>query len=214
MTNNRASRREGGTPTQASSTPIHTHGQFTIGKITHPNFTASNSTFAWDLKNANIPSRITGSAKFNIGQGRFDDLKNVAGQNGLIKALLLPITILQKVGSIAHIPLLPAFDRVNFKTITGDYIFQNGVMTIRESHLDSNAAYVTATGRADLGKETLDMHLSTKLLVQGLSGPIGFKVSGTFSNPSVKPDVASILQQPAVNQVIQQGTKLLQNLFK
>ena len=214
-TDNQSSRSEGGAPTKASSsTSIHASGQLAIGKITHPNFTASNSTFTWDLQNANIQSRITGSAKFKVGTGHFDDLKNVAGENGLVKALLLPITILQKIGDVAHIPLLPSFDKVNFKTITGDYVFQNGVMTIRESHLDSDAAFVTATGKADLVKETLDMHLSTQLLVQGLSGPIGFKVSGTFSNPSVKPDVASILQQPAVNQVIQQGTKLLQNLFR
>lgn len=202
------------TAAQASSA-IHTSGQFTIDKIVHPNFTASKSAFVWDLKNANMPSRITGTAKFDIGQGRFDDLQTLsASQGGLVQALLLPITVLQKVGGIVHIPLLPSFGRVNFKTITGNYNFQKGIMTIQESHMDSDAAYVTAAGKADLGKETLDMHIATRLLVQGLSGPIGFQVGGTFSNPSVKPDVASILKQPVVNDVIQQGTKLLQNLFK
>ncbi|MBI4386866.1 MAG: translocation/assembly module TamB domain-containing protein [Elusimicrobia bacterium] len=197
--------------------PLSTSGKFTVGNILHPNFTASRAELSWSLRDALEPARVTGAAKFKIAEGKFDNLKDVAGKNSMVRTALLPILVLQKVGSLAKIPLFPAFDRVHYKEITGDYAFQSGVMTVKESHMDSSAAHVAVTGGADLGKDQLNLRVSTRLAPQAgikLGGPIGFWVRGSLSDPSVKADVGAILKQPAVQDAVEQGKKLLENLFK
>lgn len=199
------------------SAPFKSSGKITIGKITHPNFNAAPADMQWDLSKGNHISKLNGTAKLKVGSGKFDNLKTMGERSGLVKALLLPIIVVQKVGAFAKVPLLPAFDRVQFKEITGDYVFENGVMTIKESHMDSSMGYVTASGSADLVKDQIKMRVQTKIgasVGPKLSGPIGFTVTGSLSDPSVKPDVAAILKQPVVNDAVEQGKKLLEDIFK
>ncbi|MBI4422365.1 MAG: AsmA family protein [Elusimicrobia bacterium] len=198
--------------------PLRTGGTFEIGAIRHPNFQAQAVRLEWDLSGVTPRlDALTGRAKLRTGAGKLDDLTQLAAKSALAKVALLPLTLLQKAASLAKVPLLPAFDKVTFKELTGDYVFEKGVMTVKESHLDSSAGYVTTTGTADLGQDRLNLRIAAKVggALQGrIAGPIAFFVRGSLQAPEVKADVAAILKQPQVEKALEGGKKLLQQLFK
>lgn len=206
------------TPAASASTkPLSASGRIRVGRLRHPNFEAAGAELSWDLRQLHMPSNLDGWAKLKVGAGQFDNLKGLGEGKPLLKTALMPLLLLQRATGLAKIPLLPAFDRVRFKEITGDYAFKNGLMTLKECHLDSDAAYVAMSGTADLKNEQLNLRVSTQLGTQlglKLSGPLGFTVKGTLSRPSVKPDAAAILKQPVVRDALEEGRKLLENLFK
>lgn len=193
-------------------------GKFSIGPIKHPNFQASSADFSWNLTGLEPGlARLNGKANLKVGGGKLDDLRNLVSKSQIAKIALLPFVVLQKTAGLVRLPLFPAFDKVNFKEITGDYAFENGVMTVKESHMDSSAGYVTTTGTADLARDRLDLRIAAKVggLLQGkVAGPLAFFVRGSLSDPQVKPDVAAIIKQPGVEQVLEGGKKLLKDLFK
>ncbi len=205
-------------PAATQAAPLKTSGAFSIGKVSHPRFQAQSVSLHWSLTGLTPElSMLGGSAKLSVGPGRLDDLKTLVDKSPMAKLLLFPIVALQKAAGVAKIRLLPAFDRVSFKEITGEYAFRQGVMTVQESHMDSSAAFVRTTGTADLANNRLDLRISTRLaprLGVDIAGPIGFFVRGTLDNPSVKPDVGAVLKQPEVQKAIEQGKKLFQNIFK
>ena len=193
--------------------PISSSGEFTIGKITHQNFSASQSKLQWNLNQLQAPEHLTGTAQFKIGEGKFDNLTSLSSGNALVHTALLPIIIIQKTAGFVKVPLFPSFDRVNFSEIVGNYAFQNGLMTITDSHMTADIANVQATGTADLARDELNLRVSARLA--NASEPIAFSVKGTMENPSVKLDVTSVLKQPGIQNAIQKGAEqLLRNLFK
>ena len=207
---------------KSAQPPLKTSGKLDIGPITHPNFRTQAARVDWALTGiAPDLAKLSGRASLNVGAGALEDLSLLAAKSQIARIALFPFVVLQKTAGLAKIPLLPGFDRVSFKEITGDYTFENGVMTVKESHMDSSAAYVTTTGSADLARDRLDLRIAAKVggVMQGkIAGPLAFCVRGSMSNPEVKADVASILNQPAVNQAVnqavEQGKKLLKGLFK
>jgi hypothetical protein len=202
--------------TVASEKLVRTSGNITIGKIVHPQFQAGKTSFDWKLTDLdNKLAKIDGRLAFNVGSGKFDKLQALVKDKPLAKLVLMPILILQKTAK--KVKILPGFDRVAFKEIVGDYRFNNGKMTVRKSHLDSSIAFAVLSGDADLGRDKLNLHISTKLLGKlgsRISSPVGFKVRGTLANPQVKLDVTSVLKQPGVDRAIKQGTDLIRGLFK
>ncbi len=193
-------------------------GTITIGAITHPRFQASKSTMKWDLKNIGSDlSKLDGVVAFNVGAGKFDDLKQLGASNPMVKMVLLPIMIIQKVAGLVKVPAFPSFDKVQFSEIVGDYVVTKGIMTVKKSHLASNVADVNMTGKADLGKDKLDLRVNAKIAKVGLKAPVAFKVTGTMADPKVKLDVKAILKQPEVKQATdmlkKEGEKLLRGLF-
>jgi len=196
------------------SQSLNTSGTITIGKIMHPNFRAGATEIRWNLKNLSEDlSKLGGTLDFKVGAGQFQDLGDLSDKP-LVKIVLMPVIILQKVAKFVKVPLFPRFDKVDFKEITGAYTFTKGIMKVRESHLDSKIAYAKISGTTDLGKDRLDLRISTKLGVKQIAGPVGFKVKGSLQNPQVKLDVTSILKQPVVEKAIDQGRKLLEGFFK
>ncbi|MFH1726297.1 MAG: AsmA-like C-terminal region-containing protein [Elusimicrobiota bacterium] len=197
---------------------LTTSGRIVIGEIRHPKFQAAASTLAWSLHGVAADlSKLGGEVKFHIGEGRFEDLKTLSASRPLLKTILLPVMALQKAAGLVKIPLFPAFDKVQFKEIVGDYVVEKGVMKIRKSRLDSRAAFAQMTGTADLVADRLDLHVSTKLGAQvglNISGPIGFNIRGSLSHPVVKLDPASLLKQPGVEKAIKTGQDLLRSIFK
>ncbi|MCX5790389.1 MAG: AsmA family protein [Elusimicrobia bacterium] len=207
---------------KSAQPPLKTSGKLDIGPITHPNFRTQAAHLDWALT-AVAPdlAKLSGRASLNVGAGALEDLSLLASKSQIARIALFPFVVLQKTVGLAKIPLLPGFDKVSFKEITGDYTFENGVMTVKESHMDSSAGYVTTTGSADLARDRLDLRIAAKVggVAQGkIAGPLAFYVRGSMSSPEVKPDVAAILNQPiinqAVNQAVEQGKKLLKGLFK
>ncbi|MBI5201262.1 MAG: AsmA family protein [Elusimicrobia bacterium] len=199
--------------------PLTTSGKLTVGPIKHPNFSTEGQTaLAWDLRGITPGlANLHGKTTLRVGKGKFDDLDKLATKSETAKVVLLPFLMLQKVASLVKVPLFPAFDKVSFDEITGDYLFVKGVMTVKESHMDSSAGHVTTTGTANLGAKTLDLRMAAKI-ARVVAGPVAFFVRGSFADPKVTLDVAAVLKQPGLDKVIdkglEEGKKLLQGIFK
>lgn len=202
--------------------PFHVQGTLAVGSVKHPNFEAAESRVTVDLKGrGSDPAKMEGSVALRVGPGRFEDMSLLAAEKPFVKALLLPVVVLQKAASFIKLPLFPRFDTVTFSEIRGDYALKDGVLSVRESKLDGSSADAELSGTADLVKETLDMRAKVKIGGQGtlrLGGTVGFKITGKMGAPEVAMDPVSILKQPAVekavDQTLKQGAELLKGLFK
>lgn len=202
--------------------PFKAVGTLAVGAVKHANFEASEAKLSFDLKGVGSDqARLDGSATLHIGPGRFEDLKLLASDKPILKALLLPVIILQKTASFIRVPFFPSFDTFTFTEIRGDYAVKDGVLTVRQSKLDGSAADAELSGTLDLLKDALDMRAKVRIGGQGavkLGGTVAFKVRGTMAAPAVSVDAASILKQPAVDKavgdVLKQGENLLKGLFK
>lgn len=207
-----------GTAAETEGKTFKTSGKVRLGPIRHPNFQAESAALEWSLGGiAPGFEKLGGKASLKIGAGKFEDLKLLAAKSQVAKVALLPLVVLQRTAGLVKLPLFPAFDKVAFSEITGNYAFANGVMTVKESHMDSSAGYVTTTGTADLARDKLDLRIAAKIggaLRGTISGPLAFYVRGTLASPEVKPDVTAIIKQPGVEQVLDQGKKLLEGIFK
>ncbi|PCI36425.1 MAG: hypothetical protein COB53_09625 [Elusimicrobia bacterium] len=198
-----------------SKTVLDSKGSITIGSIFHPQFKASKTTFQWNLKRIGSDlSKLDGNIAFNVGNGKFEQLKQLGSTNPMVKLVLLPIMVIQKVSRLVKVPLFPKFDKVVFKEIVGDYWITKGLMTVKKSHLDGDIADVKMTGKVNLPKDKLDLRVNAIISGRILKAPVGFKVTGTMKDPKVKLDVQSILKQPQIDKVLKQGEKLLRGLFK
>jgi hypothetical protein len=195
-------------------------GKAEIGAVEHPNFRCGPVSARLDLVNASEDLKaLDGTASFTAGPGKFSELYALAGRYKAAKVALYPLLVLQKSSKLAKTLNLPDFNNMDFEVIEGDYSFAKGLMRLNKSALTAPAADVASTGTIDLPAEKLDMRVSTTLK-RGVSlgAPLAMTVKGTFANPSVKPDVRSLAEQPAVkkalDKVIPNGSKLLKGLFK
>ena len=68
-------------------------------------------------------------------------------------------------------------------------MFTDGVMDLQETHFNSSASNVTASGNINFKTEKLDMRVKATVLTS--QTPIVIKIGGTMSDPSGKLDVAS-----------------------
>ncbi|MBI5743192.1 MAG: AsmA family protein [Elusimicrobia bacterium] len=194
-------------------------GRVEIGAIEHPNFRCGAVSAKLDLANISEDLKaLDGSASFTTGGGKLTELYALAGRYKAAKIALYPLLVLQKSSKLAKTLNLPDFNNVDFDRIEGDYAFTKGLMKLNKSALNGPEADVASSGTIDLPAEKLDMRVATTLKRGGLGGPLAMTVKGTFANPSVKPDVKSIVEQPAVKKALDKlvpgGDKLLKNLFK
>jgi len=191
-----------------SKTLTDAKGSISIGSIEHPRFKAGKTSMRWDLQGiGHNLSKLNGTVTYNVGAGKFDDLKQLGESNSMVKIVLLPIMIIQKVAGLVKIPLFPNFDKVDFSEIVGDYSIRKGLMTVKKSHLKASISNVTMTGKADLGKDKLDLRVNAQ--IARVKTPVAFKVLGSMADPSVKLDTAAILKQPEVNKALKKGEEIL-----
>ncbi len=194
-------------------------GSAVIHKITHPNFTGDNAALQCDLKNI-TPSleRISGKASFTVNGGRLYDLSDFAQNNPAAKVFLFPVITIQKALRTTKIKMLPNFDDMPYSLMEGKYEFQNGVMKIIKSSLDSETVKVNSSGIINLPRETLDMKIQVRLLpASGINmpDPVTMTVKGTVSDPNVKIDIASVINQSGIKkEVIEQGKNLLKSFLR
>ncbi len=188
-------------------------GKTRLGAIAHPNFKGGETTIKYDLKNLSAElSGLSGSASFGVAGGELDDLQQFANSSKTARIVFYPLLVLGKASKIVPSLKLPDLTRVKFTKMEGDYTFRDGVMKIDKSQFRSDAVDADSAGSIDLANEALDLKVSaTPKTGIILSAPIGMTIKGTFDNPSVKPDVASLLKQPAVKDAVQ---KLLKGFFK
>jgi len=197
-------------------------GKADIGAIEHPNFRSGAAALRLDLQNISDDMKaLDGTASFTAGPGRFSELYALAEKHKAAKVALYPLIVLQKTSKLVKTLRLPDFNNIDFQTLEGDYSFAKGLMKINKSSLASGVADVSSGGTINLPAEKLDMKINTTLKEGSgirMSAPVGMLVKGTFSEPSVKADMASIAEQPAVKKALQKlapgADKLLKNLFK
>lgn len=197
----------------ASSFIFDLSGRTRLGAIDHPNFKAGETLINYSLKNVSTElGKLSGSASFEAGGGKLDNISELAAEYKTAKILLYPFLILGKVSKLAAALKLPDLNTLKFTRIEGAYTFQEGVMKIDKSLLRADAADADSTGAINLVKDTLDLKvITTPKAGISLPVPVGMTVKGPFGNPSVKPDVASLLKQPVLKE---KAEKLFKSLFK
>ncbi|HBB68026.1 MAG: hypothetical protein A2X28_07740 [Elusimicrobia bacterium GWA2_56_46] len=201
------------TPQAAGSFIFDLSGRIRLGSIDHPNFKAGETLINYGLKNISTElGKLSGSASFEAGGGKLDNISGLAAEYKTAKILLYPFLILGKVSKLAPALKLPDLNTLKFTRIEGAYTFQEGVMKIDKSLLRADAADADSSGAINLVKDTLDLKVTaTPKTGISLPVPVGMTVKGPFANPSVKPDVASLLKQPVLKE---KAEKLFKSLFK
>jgi len=175
--------------------PIRTRGRFDVGALSHPNATVEKVALTWDLSGLTPDLKgLTGEAKLGVGPGKIRAVGEMATQSKLVKVLVFPLLIVQKLGSIGGIRLFPDFNNIVLRQILGDYAFKNGVMTLRQSEMDSDVARVSAKGTIDLAAEGLDLLVTAQV---ANVAPIDVAVTGTFASPKSKVNLGKFLADPA-----------------
>lgn len=192
------SEKEDPAPQEKTTTPetfFNVKGDIKIGQITVPYFTTQGITLSADVKKASASmKKSNGTVTFNLQEGAITDLDSFVKENKIVKILLLPFTIINKVTSKLGVQIFPAANaedkgKIKFSSGSGSYLFTNGLMNIEETHFNSAVSDMKATGSLDFNTEKLDMKVSATVLTS--QTPIVIKIGGTMSNPSGKLDVAS-----------------------
>ena len=169
-------------------------GDIKIGQITVPYFTTQGITLTTDIKNASASmKKSNGTVSFSLQEGAITDLDSFVKENKIVKILLLPFTIINKVTSKLGVKIFPAANaedkgKIKFSSGSGSYLFTNGLMSIEETHFNSAVSDMKAAGSLDFNTEKLDMKVSATVLTS--QTPIVIKIGGTMSEPSGKLDVA------------------------
>ena len=157
---------------------IRTRGKVDIGALIHPNAQVEKVTASWDLDGVTPDmKKLTGEAKFGVAGGKLNAIKNMAVQSPVVKILIFPILIFQKLSIGVD------FNNITVRRIVGDYAFKDGVMTLRQSEMDSNAAQVSAVGTIDLPVEMLNLTVTAQV---GNVAPIDVAVTGAVADPKTK----------------------------
>lgn len=188
-------------------------GKIRLGAISHPNFKGGETSIKYDLKDLSADlGGLSGSAAFSVAGGELNDLQQFTSNSKMARMVFYPFLVLGKVSKTVTALKLPDFTKVKFTRMEGDYTFRDGIMKIEKSQLRADAADADSSGLINLANDTLDLKvLTTPKAGISLPVPIGVAIKGPFNNPSVKPDVSSILKQPAIKDNVQ---KLLKGLFK
>lgn len=170
-------------------TPIDAKGRLIVATMLHPNAEARDLRVNWDLEGYTPDfKKLGGSAKFESNGGKFSNLQSMATQSKLVKVLIVPFMIFQKL------KVFKDFNNVNYTGIVGDYAFQNGNMTLKDSRLLSDAGNVFAAGAIDLPAERLALVVNAH---PARLPALEVEVKGTFDDPKSKLNVAKILAEPA-----------------
>ncbi|MCX5790209.1 MAG: AsmA family protein [Elusimicrobia bacterium] len=181
-----------GASAQGGGPGIKTDGKFTVKKLTHSNAVANDLRISWDLNGITPDLKgLSGSAKVDVGAGKLENLGKLAASSTVAKILMLPLVVMQKIGGIQFFPDL---NNIGFDSIVGDYGFQSGLMTLRQSHFQGPSADVTAQGTIDLPAEKLDLVVTAQV---GRVAPIEVEVKGTFDKPQSKPRIGKFIAEPA-----------------
>lgn len=193
-------------PSDKPAQPVHLRGKFTVGRLFHPNFEAKDVRSSWDLKDYTPDyKRLGGWARFNVAQGGYlKDLGSAAASSKMVKVLLMPLIVIQKIGRLVGRSVFPNFDDVSYTELAGDYAFTDGLMRLNTSHLNANVADVNATGTLNLPTEAIDMNVVAR--VAGVPVPVEIAVGGTFESPKHRVKVEKALQDA--------GKQLIEGLLK
>ncbi len=174
--------------------PINVKGRLTVGELVHQNADARDLKLDWRLTGLTPDLRhLSGAATVRSTSGKFSNLGAMASQSKLVKVLVSPLLLFQTIGKIGGIKLFPDFNNVTYSELTGDYSFQNGIMTLNESHVYSDAGNVSATGTIDLPRENLEVTATAQV---ARLAPLPVVCKGDFDKPNCKAKLSELLTKP------------------
>lgn len=192
-----------------ASRPIKTSGSFSIDEIVHPHFDGKDLSMDWSLTGVTPDLKgLSGTAGIRVQSGKFEHLEALTQNYRLAKVLLMPLVLVQKIGKLGLIKGLPDLSRVTFKEILGDYSFERGVMTLRQSRLDSSAGDISSRGKVDLPRDKVEVAVNAR--VAGVL-PLEFNVSGSLADPKVRLSARTFVDP--INTLLKGGNPL-DKLFK
>ncbi len=188
----RQAAREKTAPGTAGKPPvIATRGHFRVGTLIHPNATVENVAVGWDLRGLSPDlGGLDGDARLQVGGGRVRSVGDMTTESKLVKVLIFPLLVVQKLGRLGGLHLFPNFNDITLHQIVGEYSFKDGVMTLRRSEMDSDAAQVSARGTIDLPRELLDLVVTAQV---GRVAPIDVAVTGTVADPKTKVELRQFI---------------------
>jgi hypothetical protein len=164
-------------------------GRFTIDDFRNPHYVAHDFSVRWSLSDID-PSgaHLNGWAKLDQGPGLLKNIDQLMATSPSAKIALAPVLALINLEKFGFLKIgLPDLRHWPIHAIRGDYIFKDGIMTIREFTIESPQLGMGTTGTVDLagGKLLLNAELhAPKTTVMGeLDATL--RVSGTTANPQV-----------------------------
>ncbi|MDE2490275.1 MAG: hypothetical protein KGM24_05470, partial [Elusimicrobia bacterium] len=168
-------------------------GRLRVGEIVHPSADVKDVAVDWSLHGIGGDMRdLDGDAQLQVGGGRIRALGDAAAQSKLVKVLIFPLLIVQKLGRLGGLRLFPNFNDIALHQIVGDYLFKEGVMTLRRSVMESSAARVSATGTIDLPAEALNLVVTAQV---ANVAPVDVAVTGSFDKPKTRVELGKLLMR-------------------
>ncbi len=192
----------------SSRKPVKTSGSFKIDEIVHPHFQGRDLSLEWGLTGVTPDFKaLSGSAALRVKSGEFESMEALTEKFPAARVLLMPLIVLQRVGKLPVLQGMPDLSKVNFTEIVGDYAFERGVMTLKQSRLVSTAVAVDSRGQVDLGGDKLDLQITARI---GNLVPLEFNAGGTLSDPKVRLSARTLVDP--LKQLLQ--GKPLDKIFK
>lgn len=186
------------------------------------------------VENSKAKGRISGKANVNLkvtaqGAAADDIMKTLDGHfdanltDGALEGLDLGYELAMAQALIAKqtSTKVPNEHKTKFTSFKLSAPIANGVATTKDLSIVSNIIKVSGQGSINLPTTVIDMNLVASVLKSGgatTAVDVPMKVTGKYTDPSVKPDVEA-LAKGAVKQKLQDalqknGVKGLQDLFK
>ncbi len=176
-----------------SQTYMNLNADMTIGPVDIPHFRTEGVTLQAALKNmSENMQKAGGTVSFAFKPGAITDLDEFVNQSKTAKIILLPLRLLNAVGTKLKLHLFEEENQARKGEITmtkaeGHYTFVNGLMTIDNTFFESSLTNILASGTVNFVNNALDMKASATLLTK--QTPMVIKITGTTDNPSGKVDV-------------------------
>jgi hypothetical protein len=184
-----------------------TSGHVRVGEVSHPNFNCRDVDLMWSVRGV-TPSldKLAGEARLSFGPGRVADIPAVQDSNKFLRVVFLPFVFMHKMNNLSVFSGNTAYPKsLDFAKIDGEYGASKGVATIRYFHVASPQLVAYTEGTADLGRETVDMNIMTRLTsyrgtlpewwVDEAGRPaIGFRVKGDINKPELEPRFKKIVE--------------------
>lgn len=171
-------------------------GALDIGELRHPALTARRVRVEYALSVSSGLADVAGRAGLKAAGGRLLKLEGASGESSALKALLVPLLVLQKIGNAGPLQLLPDLNDVEFNEISGDYDFKAGVMDIRSCVLKGPKLELRTKGTLDL--PTGKVELTVQADVARLPTTLEFAVTGTVVKPVTALDKGKLLTEPVL----------------
>lgn len=175
--------------------PIDAKGRLSIQHLAHPKFKADDVRITWNVTGIGPDIReLGGHAEVSAAHGNLKDIGNMADKSVLVKVLISPIIVIQKITSLGGIKLFPNFNNISFRELSGKYSFLNGIMSIDDSHIYSDAANVNAKGNINIPSQNIDMKVTAQI---ANIAPVNISVKGNIDKPKIHVNLAELLLGPA-----------------